>query len=62
MLESKQIAHEIVDLDTIDGLAEAAYHNIMTTPTVLVQTEDGREHKFAGDISMFQQFIAQCTV
>jgi hypothetical protein len=31
------------DLDTIDGLAEASYHSIVSTPTFLIEDEEERE-------------------
>lgn len=37
----KEITVQYFDIDTIDGLAEASYYNITTTPsTVIVDNED----------------------
>lgn len=34
---------EVYDLDDVDGLAEAAFFNVLSTPTVLVVDSDGVE-------------------
>lgn len=34
---------EVYDLGQVDGLAEAAYFNVMSTPTVLVMDSNGAE-------------------
>jgi len=34
---------EVYDLSEVDGLAEAAFHNVMATPTVLVVDSGGSE-------------------
>jgi hypothetical protein len=34
---------QVYDLMDIDGLAEAAFYNVMATPTVLVLNADGAE-------------------
>ena len=31
------------DLDTIDGLAEAAFHSILSTPSIVIEDEEERE-------------------
>lgn len=37
------IGVEVYDLSEVDGLAEAAFHNVMSTPTVLVVDAGGSE-------------------
>lgn len=34
---------EVYDLDDVDGLAEAAFFGVLSTPTVLVMDADGAE-------------------
>lgn len=34
---------DVYDVGDMDGLAEAAFYNVMSTPTVLVFDADGRE-------------------
>lgn len=36
-------AVDVYDLGEMDGLAEAAFHNVMSTPTVLVVDSGGSE-------------------
>jgi hypothetical protein len=31
------------DLDTIDGLAEASFHSILSTPSIVIEDEEERE-------------------
>ena len=31
------------DLDTIDGLAEASFHSILSTPSIIIEDEEERE-------------------
>jgi hypothetical protein len=31
------------DLDTMDGLAEASFHSILSTPSILIEDEEERE-------------------
>jgi hypothetical protein len=31
------------DLDTIDGLAEASFYNILSTPSIVIEDEEERE-------------------
>ncbi len=31
------------DLDTIDGLAEASYHSVLSTPSLIIEDEEERE-------------------
>jgi hypothetical protein len=31
------------DLDTIDGLAEASFHSVLATPSIIVEDEEERE-------------------
>jgi hypothetical protein len=49
---AKEIAKELkkegmpvlhYDLDTIDGLAEASYHSILSTPSILIEDEEEKE-------------------
>mgnify|MGYP001047057596 CR=1 FL=1 len=34
---------EMYDLDQVDGLAEAAFYGVMSTPTVIILDDAGRE-------------------
>lgn len=36
-------AVEVYDLDSVDGLAEAAYHSVLSTPSILVFGPSGGE-------------------
>ncbi len=31
------------DIDTIDGLAEASFHSILSTPSIIIEDEDEKE-------------------
>jgi glutaredoxin len=39
--EGVQVFH--YDLDTIDGLAEASFYSILSTPSVIIEDEEERE-------------------
>lgn len=39
--EGVQVIH--YDLDTIDGLAEASFHSILSTPSIIIEDEDEKE-------------------
>jgi hypothetical protein len=42
-LEKEGIPVFQYDLDTIDGLAEATYHSILSTPSILIEDEEDQE-------------------
>lgn len=53
-----QVSHpvEAYSLDEVDGLAEAAYHNVMSTPTVLILNEQEQEiASFRGEVPSKQE-------
>lgn len=39
----KEIKVELHDVETVDGLAEAAYFNVLSTPTLILVDEEGKE-------------------
>jgi len=39
--EGVQVSH--YDLDTIDGLAEASYYSIFSTPSIIIEDEEEKE-------------------
>jgi len=39
--EGVQVLH--YDLDTIDGLAEASFYSVLSTPSVIIEDEEERE-------------------
>ncbi len=39
--EGVQVTH--YDLDTIDGLAEASFHSILSTPSIIIEDENEKE-------------------
>jgi hypothetical protein len=44
----KDVPHEEYFMDTVEGMAEAAYYDVLTVPTVIVL---GREEaRFTGDL------------
>jgi thiol-disulfide isomerase/thioredoxin len=52
---------EIIDynLDTADGLAEGAYHGVLSTPTLLVIDEHDKELlQWRGDVPTFEEIKA----
>jgi len=55
LLEKEGINVLYYDLDTADGLAEASYYGVLSTPTMIV--EDARENTvadFRGTVPTFQ--------
>ncbi len=45
-LKKEGVSVHHYDLDTIDGLAEASFYGILSTPSILI--EDGEEKEIAG--------------
>jgi len=44
------------DLDTIDGLAEASFHSILSTPSIVIEDEEEREViSWRGEIPTLQE-------
>ena len=57
----KSEGFEILDynLDTADGLAEGAYHGVLSTPTLLVIDENDKELlQWRGDVPTFEEVRA----
>lgn len=44
MLENK-LSVQYFNVDSVDGLAEASYLDVMTTPSVIIEDEKGQELK-----------------
>jgi glutaredoxin len=48
------------DLDTIDGLAEASFHSILSTPSIIIEGDDEREIiSWRGVVPTLQEVKAQ---
>jgi hypothetical protein len=44
------------DLDTIDGLAEASFYSILSTPSIIIEDEEEREViSWRGDVPTLQE-------
>ncbi len=44
------------DLDTIDGLAEASFHSILSTPSLVIEDEEEREVvSWRGEVPTLQE-------
>ncbi len=39
ILSRSGVSYESFDIDTVDGMAEAAYHNVVATPSILILDE-----------------------
>lgn len=47
------------DLETADGLAEGTYHNVLSTPTLLVVDDTDKELlQWRGDVPTLEELIA----
>ena len=42
-LSNQGIKFELYDIDTVDGLAEASYFGVMSTPAIIKVDEEGEE-------------------
>lgn len=38
-------SYESFDIDTVDGMTEAAYHDVFSTPSILIIDDTGKEVK-----------------
>jgi len=57
-LKKKGKETSLYDLDTPDGLAEAAMFNIMSTPTIIVVDSDNQEAKsWRGSVPRLEEVI-----
>lgn len=45
VLSKIKLTYESIDVDTVDGMAEAAYFDVFSTPSVLVLNDSGKELK-----------------
>jgi hypothetical protein len=44
------------DLDTIDGLAEASFHSILSTPSIIIENEEEKEViSWRGEVPTLQE-------
>ncbi len=44
------------DLETIDGLAEASFHSILSTPSIIIEDEEEREiASWRGEVPSLQE-------
>ncbi len=56
LLKVRGVQVEYFDLDTADGLAEAAFYNIQATPTILVEDPEERIiARWAGDVPQLKE-------
>lgn len=56
LLKRRGIQVEYFDLDTADGLAEAAFYNVQATPTILVEdTEERVIAIWAGNVPQLKE-------
>ena len=48
------------DLDTVDGLAEASFYSILSTPSVIIEDEEEKEMaSWRGDVPTLQEVKAR---
>lgn len=60
-LEDK-VPFSYLDLDTLEGLTEGAYHNVVKTPTAIIFSHDTEIARFEGEIphsSQLEKFLRQ---
>ena len=43
VLKDKGVEFQIYDIDTVDGLAEASYYGVMSTPAIVRVNKQGEE-------------------
>jgi len=50
-LEKKGFSISYYDLGSLDGLSEAVYHDIMSTPSMVIVDDNNKEvHSWRGDV------------
>ena len=49
---------ELVNADTAEGMAEAVRHNVMSTPTAILLSPEGRELRRAGDAETIGRMLS----
>ena len=55
-LKKEGVSVSNYDLDTIDGLAEAAFHSILSTPSIVIEDEEEREViSWRGEVPTLQE-------
>lgn len=49
-LEEEKIPVSYFDINTVDGLAEAQFHQVLSTPSIVVVNDNGKEiNSFRGE-------------
>ena len=43
VLKDKEVEFQVYDVDTVDGLAEASYYGVMSTPAIVRVNKQGEE-------------------
>jgi thiol-disulfide isomerase/thioredoxin len=51
-----KIRLEFYDMDTVEGMAEGAYYDVLKVPTTLIEKEDNVIAKWEGDIPETDEF------
>lgn len=55
-LKNDNVDVDLYDMETPDGLAEAAMYNVMATPTIIIVDEDDKEKKsFRGSVPALKE-------
>lgn len=49
---------EFHDMDTIEGFAEGAYHDVLKIPTTLIEKEEKQLARWEGEVPNTEEFIA----
>jgi len=59
-LKADNIVVEYYDTETADGLAEAAFHNIMSLPAIIVENDEGDViAKWSGDVPKKEEILRE---
>ena len=53
---SDKVALEFHDLDTVDGMAEGAYHDVLKVPTTVIEKDDHVLARWEGEVPKSEDF------
>ena len=52
------VGFEFHDIDTVDGMAEGAFHDVLKIPTTVIEREDSILARWEGEVPKTEEIVA----
>lgn len=52
------VGFEFHDIDTVDGMAEGAFHDVLKIPTTVIEREDSILARWEGEVPRTEEIVA----